>query len=136
MIGNVAVAAGVGPGQASSSAPAAAERTVWDGVYTAEQAKAGGVTYAELCVSCHDGGDQMAPALTGDAFIATWDGKDLRSLYSRVISTMPADNPGGLSEKTVIELVAFMLSSNRFPAGTTGVSTADELRSIKLTRTK
>ena len=42
-----------------------AQKTVWDGVYTEEQAKRGGDIYAEKCAMCHGdslGGVESAPA--------------------------------------------------------------------------
>jgi hypothetical protein len=41
----------------------------------------------------------------------------LRALYSRIISTMPSDNPGTLEEKTVLDIVAYLLERTAFPAG-------------------
>ena len=49
---------------------AQAQKTVWDGVYTEEQAKRGAEVYAEKCAMCHGdslGGVESAPALTGPA---------------------------------------------------------------------
>src|SRR5438034_1798154 len=44
-------------------------RSVWDGVYTQEQANRGKTAYAEQCASCHGaelrGGDET-PAVVGD----------------------------------------------------------------------
>jgi cytochrome c5 len=122
--------------QGSATPALGTERNVWAGVYTAEQAKSGKTTYAERCATCHEGGDQMAPPLAGDDFLGNWENKNLRALYSRIISTMPADNPGTLSEKTVLDIVACLLELNRFPPGSKALETADELRSIKLTLEK
>src|SRR5712691_1802306 len=58
---------------AAQQAPPA--RSVWDGVYTAEQSKRGEPLYAQHCASCHGTmleGGEMAPALTGGAFNANW----------------------------------------------------------------
>jgi len=60
---------------------AQAQKTVWDGVYTEEQAKRGAEVYAEKCAMCHGdslGGVESAPALTGPAFYATWEGENLK----------------------------------------------------------
>ena len=112
-IGFVSLVAGV-----VAQAPA----TVWDGVYTDEQAKRGGATYQTFCAACH--GDQLlgqeaAPALVGDAFNSNWDGTTLGDLVNRIRTTMPLDQPGALSRAQVADVVAFMLQSGKFPAGTT-----------------
>ena len=49
------------------------QRSVWDGVYTEEQARRGEVAFVQACSNCHgrtlEGAD-MTPALTGGAFMA------------------------------------------------------------------
>lgn len=60
-----------------------AARSVWDGVYTAEQAKRGEALYGEHCASCHGAalaGAEAAPALTGFEFSANWNGLTLGDL--------------------------------------------------------
>ena len=45
--------------------------SVWDGVYTDEQAKRGTPLYSQFCASCHGPdltGGEMAPALAGGDF--------------------------------------------------------------------
>lgn len=52
----------------------AESRSVWDGVYTEEQAKRGETVYGKECSSCHGDlltGGESAPALTGGVFQAT-----------------------------------------------------------------
>ena len=106
----------------------AAERSVWDGIYSKEQAASGKESFAERCASCHESnGDHMAVPLVGPDFMAAWQGKKVRALYSRIISTMPADDPGTLQEKTVVDIVAFLLEANGFPSGARAIGRADEL---------
>ena len=112
---------------------AGADRTVWSGVYSAEQATSGRAAYTAACASCHQdslAGDTMSPALVGDEFRETWHGKKLRALYSRIISTMPSDNPGSLPEKTVLDMVAYLLEANGFPSGPAALERADDLNAI------
>ena len=51
----------------------AATKTVWDGVYTADQAERGRGFYAEHCARCHGGDLQGGEhrALTGDCLLYT-----------------------------------------------------------------
>jgi S-disulfanyl-L-cysteine oxidoreductase SoxD len=107
----VLLVAGVG-----AQAPA----TVWDGVYTEEQANRGNPTYQRYCAACHGDqllGQEIAPPLVGDAFNANWDGVTLGDLVNRIRTTMPQDNPGALSRAQIADVVAFMLQSGKFPAG-------------------
>ena len=56
---------------------AQATRSVWDGVYSSEQAARGKKLYVDSCSSCHKEGLQgadLAPALKGEDFILRWAG--------------------------------------------------------------
>ena len=59
-------------------------KSVNDGVYSDAQAKRGTTLYAEQCASCHgenlEGVADLFPALTGDAFGKTWQGKSVGEL--------------------------------------------------------
>jgi cytochrome c len=97
-------------------------RTVWDGVYTAEQAARGEKVYADKCARCHGEGLQgleSAPALTGPTFYATWNGESLDALFERMRSTMPQDSPGSLSRVQNADILAHILRAGGFPAGQT-----------------
>jgi mono/diheme cytochrome c family protein len=110
-----------------------------EGPFSAAQANHGATVFREKCGACHgndlEGGDE-APALKGNAFWSEWDQQTARSLYSRIISTMPPDSPGSLMEKDVIGIVAFVVSQNGVPLGTKAVESANELNGIKLQRPK
>jgi S-disulfanyl-L-cysteine oxidoreductase SoxD len=103
--------------------PVSAEsRTVWDGVYTEEQAKRGETLYQKECKSCHGdtlGGGESAPPLTGGAFLANWNGLALGDLFERIRKTMPQNTPGKLSRQQNADVLAYALSVNKFPAGKT-----------------
>ena len=97
-------------------------RSVWDSVYTAEQARKGEALSTAQCVSCHgDGlrGGESAPPLTGDLFNSTWEGVLLSDLFDRIRTTMPLDRPGTLSRQQTADVLAYMLSLSKIPAGTT-----------------
>jgi mono/diheme cytochrome c family protein len=136
---SAAVAIALGMATAGVRAQSAPQRSVWSGVYSTGQAAAGKRLYSDICSSCHLEnltGDTMSPAMVGDEFVAKWDNKPLRALYSRIISTMPVDAPGTLPEKTVVDIVAYLLEVNGFPAGSTALEKADEMNAILVTRTK
>lgn len=119
-------------GQSAGQTPA---KTTRDGVYTKAQAALGKAVYTKDCSSCHldslAGGVNESPPLIGDPFISDFSGKPLRSLYSRIISTMPVSNPGSLSDKQTIELVAYILQENGYPAGEKALGPPDELNKIQ-----
>ena len=95
-------------------------RSVWDGVYTEEQSKRGDEVYRKECAACHGdslSGGESAPALTGGAFLANWNGLTLADLFDRIRKTMPQSAPGRLSRQQDADVLAFMLSANKFPTG-------------------
>src|SRR5205823_14311499 len=54
--------------------------SVWDGVYTEEQARRGLAIYKERCVMCHGEkleGGPVGPALSGEDFMGDWQGKSV-----------------------------------------------------------
>ena len=59
----------------------------------------------------------MAPALTGAAFAANYDGLTVGDLAERNRTTMPPGQEGQLSAQDNADIVAAMLKFNRFPAG-------------------
>lgn len=112
------------------------QRSVWDGVYTEEQAKHGQARYAELCASCHGdtlNGGESAPPLVGGEFMANWNSLTVGDLFDRTRSTMPQNKPGSLSREACAEIMAFVLSANQFPAGKEPLPQASEvLREIRI----
>ena len=95
-------------------------KSIWDGVYTDAQATRGKALYSEQCASCHGGeltGGEMAPPLAGGEFMAGWDGLTIGDLFERVRISMPQNAPGSLSGQQNADILAFMFSSNKFPAG-------------------
>ncbi len=110
-------------------------KSVWEGVYTEEQAKRGGPMYSEFCASCHGpelmGGEMAPPLATGD-FVSGWDGLTLGDLFERMRISMPQNAPGSLSGQQNADILAFILSANKYPTGTSELSNqAMILKTIK-----
>ena len=110
-------------------------KSIWDGVFTEEQATRGKGLYSENCASCHGSeltGGEMAPPLAGGEFMAGWDGLTIGDLFERVRISMPQNAPGSLSGQQNSDILAFVLSANKFPAGTEELSNqAMILKTIK-----
>jgi mono/diheme cytochrome c family protein len=97
-------------------------KSIWDGIYTEEQAKRGEGLYAQECASCHGGeltGGEMAPPLAGGEFLAGWDGLTVGDMFERIRISMPQNAPGSLSGQQNADILAFMFQAQKFPAGTT-----------------
>lgn len=102
-------------------------RTVADGVYAQAQADRGQALYDQRCAACHGVGLEGAdvnPPLAGPGFLANWHGRNLRELTTRTRTTMPLDDPGGLSASETTDIIAYLLQRNDFPAGDSELSPA------------
>jgi cytochrome c553 len=102
-------------------------RSVFDGVYTDDQARRGEAQYGRMCESCHradlTGSDvDEIPALAWDAFLARWNGRTVKDLYESMKRSMPKDKPGSLSARAYADLVAYIFQTNKFPSGTKELS--------------
>jgi S-disulfanyl-L-cysteine oxidoreductase SoxD len=109
---------------------AQATRSVWDGVYTAEQAARGQVLYANMCSACHGlalNGGESAPPLSGGEFLSNWNGLTVGDLFERIRVSMPADNPGKITRQQNADIIAHILNVNQFPPGTTELDTRTEV---------
>ena len=115
-------------------------RSVWDGVFTADQAKRGQERYNAECSSCHGSsltGGESAPPLAGGEFMSNWNGLTVGDLFERVRKTMPVGKAGKLSREVNADIVAYVLGFNEFPAGEKELSRATEvLQEIKIEATK
>jgi mono/diheme cytochrome c family protein len=94
-------------------------RTVWDGVYTEGQAARGTMAFGQSCAGCHALAAEGKAPLAGEAFWKSFAQKNVGELLEFVTAYMPNGAPGSLSEPTYNEIVALILKSNGFPAGTT-----------------
>ena len=116
----LAVAAGAAGAQENRT-------TVWDGVYTAEQAARGEAVYRSHCSSCHQAdfsGTEEASPLSGDPFMQAWREDTVGNLYTRVRNLMPFDEPATLSDAAYLDSVAYLLQANGFPAGSRELTAA------------
>ncbi len=100
--------------------------TVWDGVYSESQALRGRDVYEGACGFCHgrrldgaadDPDMRSAPPLARAKFLRDWEGRSLALLYEYSRTTMPEGNPGSLTDAEYVDVIAYMLSVSRVPAG-------------------
>jgi mono/diheme cytochrome c family protein len=93
-------------------------RTVNDGVYTEKQADTGEVLYSQHCLLCHDK-KYFRPVLK------RWEGQPIGVLYTVMSTSMPESNPGFLSEKEYVDILAYILSLSRYEPGDTELDYRD-----------
>lgn len=114
--------------------------SVWDGVFTEEQVTRGRTGYLRECASCHgpalEGGD-MTPALSGGGFTSNWNDLTVGDLFERIRVSMPLDSPGKLSRQQNVDVIAYILKTNAWPAGATELAPdAGALKQIKIEAAK
>ena len=124
-----------------SAVRAQPSRTIWDGVYTEAQAKRGETIYFETCVRCHgpqlQGGNDGAGPLTGPTFNGNWNGVPLGQMVDRMRATMPLDKPSTLTRQQTADVLTYILSVNKVPAGKTELPRqVDILNTITFKATK
>lgn len=93
-------------------------RTIWDGVYTEAQASRAVTAFGQSCAGCHALAAEGKAPLVGDPFWKSFAQKTVGDLVEFVSTKMPNGTPGSLNEATYRDLVALILKSNGFPAGT------------------
>src|SRR5579872_6573966 len=93
--------------------------------FTADQASNGGGVYAQNCAACHGinmEGSGDAPALVGGSFLLKWRPRMVSELFGEILQTMPANNPGSLSEAAALNATAYILQRNGAAAGQQALS--------------
>lgn len=110
-----------------ASTLAAQKKTTKDGIFSAEQATRGAALYKDQCSGCHaaDLGGGPAPQLAGADFLGYWDKNPVSELFTIIKENMPQLAPGSLTREQTVEIVSFILSSNKMPAGSADLPTDD-----------
>jgi cytochrome c len=129
-----------GSGVASTQQDAAA-KSVWDGVYTTAQADRGKKLFGQSCAPCHmenlQGDSADIPALVGDDFLNAWTDQSVDALFRRIQSTMPQDSPSSLSTQVYVDILTYILQSNKFPEGQVELKRDETLmKGIMIKKTK
>jgi len=115
-----------------------AKKTTWDGVFTTAQAERGKQNFLTgRCGGCHklDLTGDRGPALKGDDFLAHWENGSVVTLFDKIRETMPPNAPNETTDDAKIDIVAYLLQQNGYPAGKNELrAEADSLGIIDLVR--
>ena len=115
-------------GAQDSAAAATAERNATSGVFSQEQMTRGEGVYKTSCQSCH-----AKTEYTGDKFKVAWVSKSAYDLFNVIATQMPEDNPGSLERQEYVDVVAYILSLNAYPAGASELPRDDDgLKKVKI----
>ena len=109
---------------------------IWQGVYSAAQAERGKTVYLNACIRCHgaDLAGTTAPSLKGDRFMDEWGGESVGRLFERIRDTMPPNFGTILTDASKLDIVAFILQGNGYPAAARDLTAASDLGSIQILR--
>lgn len=95
--------------------------SIWEGVFTEAQATRGEQAFQAQCASCHavlkGGSDATAPALSGAPFMERWAEQSVGDIYQTMRTTMPPGAPASLAKETYVDILAYLLKANTYPAG-------------------
>ena len=118
-----------------------AEKSLWDGAYTNDQARLGEFLYGTNCSDCHAPNMTGRLDLDGDAFPLIgsefWrrhQGKGLNEIFQYMRTRMPRGAAGSLRDRDYAAILAYILEANGYPAGMTELPlTTAELAAYKFT---
>jgi PQQ-dependent dehydrogenase (methanol/ethanol family) len=97
------------------------------GYYTLKQAAAGAAVHQATCQQCHGVTlqGQSAPALVGPVFKQfVGPNGTAATLYDFTSKQMPYNAPGSLTQQQYLDVVAYILQRNGYPAGTSPLTIA------------
>lgn len=137
LVGGVATLAAHAQVSPPLRAPAGPEPRIWQGVFTDAQAARGKTGYESACIRCHgaDLGGVSAPALKGDRFQQTFGNGSVDQLYLKIRDTMPPLFGTVVSDDVKIDVVAYILQTNGFPAGRAELTkSGDDLSGVLIVR--
>ncbi|BBD79044.1 hypothetical protein ALSL_0373 [Aerosticca soli] len=90
-------------------------------LYTQAQADSGKQKFLDNCSRCHgrDLAGIAGPALKGPNFASPSMHFTVGDIFTIVSQNMPATQPGSLPQQDYVEIMAFLLQQNGYPAGST-----------------
>ena len=84
------------------------------GFYSVAQAERGLGVFRDVCSECH-----FTSEFRGDDFEWQWRRQTVWDLYRSMTRTMPENDPGGLSDQTYADVIAYILRINEYASGNT-----------------
>jgi mono/diheme cytochrome c family protein len=111
----------------STEPPSQDQKTTNDGVYTKAQADGAKAQFDKICAECHPFtvAARKKPKdvpLGDEPFFENWEGRSLDAIITTIVLTMPNDGSGVVTDAEAVDLVAYILQQNGFPAGETALT--------------
>jgi mono/diheme cytochrome c family protein len=88
-------------------------------LFTAQQAATGRSDYLSACSACHGAALQgvTGPSLVGQDFAAPADHYSLSLVFTNLWEGTPAGAPDSLSKSEYVDIMAYLMARNGYPAG-------------------
>lgn len=115
--------------EADGAAAEGGERTIFDGVYTEEQADRGMGFFGTDCATCHSNtarGSSAAPGLIGYALDSKYADQPLYTYFDYMRANMPPGNAGWFTDQEYADITAYLLELHGAPAGDTELEGTEE----------
>jgi mono/diheme cytochrome c family protein len=98
------------------------QKTTNDGIYSKAQADAAKAKFDAICADCHafTVAEKKRPAdlpLGDEPFFKKWEGRGLDEMATLIVTTMPNDGSAVVSDEDTLNLLAYILQRNGYPAG-------------------
>jgi mono/diheme cytochrome c family protein len=92
-------------------------------LFTQAQQTAGAAVYTQSCAECHGANleGQVGPALSGPNFAPASKQDTVHKIFKIITTKMPLGQPGSLSHDQYTQVMAYILSKNGYPAGSTAL---------------
>ncbi|TAM57303.1 MAG: transporter substrate-binding domain-containing protein [Rhodanobacter sp.] len=118
-------------GHSCSARKSAHKRKALPALFTVAQADNGKQKYKENCAMCHGPAleGRAGPALTGANFASPQSKFSVSDIFAILTQNMPSTAPASLGHVDYVEIMAFMLQQNGYPAGKKALSYDEAMRS-------
>lgn len=117
-------AAPASPAPAAEAAPQPAAPAA---LFTEDQAGRGRGTFTSTCADCH-----YSSEFRGSEFQYKWRRRTVADLYKSISENMPDDSPGSLTTQEYVDVVAYILQLNGFPAGSAELAEGEAMQAVTL----
>jgi mono/diheme cytochrome c family protein len=94
-------------------------RSTRDGIFSKAQADRGREVFVNVCANCHTRGQ-----FNDGTWRRKWQGRTVFDVLESIRTTMPNDNPSGLSDGEYLDVITYLLAQNGYPAGAQDASEA------------
>lgn len=92
-------------------------------LYTDAQAQSGAALYTQHCAMCH------GTAIAGQTFAKPGTNAAIGGIFGVMVTNMPLNQPGSLTHEQYVDIMAYALQKNGYPAGHQALSYKQALSS-------